>query len=197
MSKNGIMSESGEIKSQIKQAIIKLMKNKRLEKISVGEIVQEAHVSRSSFYRYYDSVDDVIREEENRILDSILKIHRLSLSERLIDARTESFQSTLARSEVLSECAEFLAAITGPNGDPQFEYKAKKIMREYFRKKLDYSEDSAHDNLIIEYLTCGWYYSMNSWFMDYPELPPEKFVDYMYEACEVLNVFLGMDKIKK
>lgn len=195
MSTTGKQSKSGDIKSVVKDAIIELIGKKRLEKISIEEVVKTAHISRSSFYRYYDSIDDVVREGEEEILDNILKIHRLSLSERLVDAETEPYQSTLARSELILEHADFLAAITGPNGDPQFEYKAKKIMRDYFMKKLKYG-DTPKERIIIEYLSSGWYHALNYWVTHYPDIGAEEFVGYMYDSCEVLRVFLGIEKMK-
>lgn len=194
MAKNTKHTEDRNIRSAIKRAIITLMKEKNLEKISIGEVVQEAHISRSSFYRYYDSIDDVIKEEENGILDNILTIHRHALSERLIDANIEPYQSTLARAELLREHAEFLAVITDQNGDPQFEKKAKKIMREYFEKKLNYT-GTPRENIIIEYMTAGWYYALNYWFTEYPEISAEEFVEYMYDASDVLRNFLGVEKL--
>lgn len=181
---------TSDIRRAILQAVIHLLKTKKLDKISVGEVAQEAHIARSSFYRYYDSVEEVVRKKEDEILGRIMEIQRGSLAERRVDQHTEPYQNMLARSETVSEYGEFLAAITGPNGDPRFGYMAQKFMRERFNEKLGFS-DSPRERLIVECLTAGWYHTMNLWLSSYPQISPEEFVGYMYECGDVMKKYLG------
>lgn len=45
----------------ITEALLNLLKAKRLDSINIGEITEEAQVSRNSFYRNFTSKEDIIR----------------------------------------------------------------------------------------------------------------------------------------
>ena len=48
------------VKESITQALLILMESKDFQKITITEIVNKAGVARMSFYRNYDSKEDVI-----------------------------------------------------------------------------------------------------------------------------------------
>lgn len=50
------------VRESITHALFKLMKKKKLRDITVSELVQTAGVSRNSFYRNYESMEDIIRQ---------------------------------------------------------------------------------------------------------------------------------------
>ena len=60
-----------DAKSQMKKAIVELLKEKYYADISVTDIVKKAGVARASFYRSYSAVDEVLDEVINEIKDSI------------------------------------------------------------------------------------------------------------------------------
>lgn len=53
----------------IGEAIVSLMKNKEYEKIKVSEIVEEAAVSRMTYYHYYETKLDAINDYFHEIID--------------------------------------------------------------------------------------------------------------------------------
>ncbi|MGO4928055.1 TetR/AcrR family transcriptional regulator [Fundicoccus sp. Sow4_D5] len=57
-------------KRAIRQALVKILSNKLLEKITIKEIAEEADVNRKTFYNYYDTPYQVIEEIENDIVSS-------------------------------------------------------------------------------------------------------------------------------
>ena len=54
--------KSSYVKKQITNALLILLKEKELKDISISEITIKAQVSRISFYRNYESKDDIIKE---------------------------------------------------------------------------------------------------------------------------------------
>lgn len=54
----------------LQTALVTLMKLKNYEKISISELVKKAGVSRTSFYRNYNSKEDIILEVEKDILST-------------------------------------------------------------------------------------------------------------------------------
>lgn len=53
-------------------ALLLLLDEKALHQISVKEVCQRANVARSTFYAYYDVIDDCLQAIENRFLHEII-----------------------------------------------------------------------------------------------------------------------------
>lgn len=56
------------VKKQITAALVGLLKEKSIADISVKELTQKAQVSRVSFYRNYQTKEDILREEVDRLI---------------------------------------------------------------------------------------------------------------------------------
>ena len=66
--------ESNRItKEALQTAIILLLKNKEYEKISITDIANKAGVSRSAFYRNYQSKDELVKDACKTIRSEIVK----------------------------------------------------------------------------------------------------------------------------
>ena len=56
------------VKSQILQALLELMSERPFEEILVSALTERADVGRASFYRNYQSKEDVLRQESERLM---------------------------------------------------------------------------------------------------------------------------------
>lgn len=56
------------VKKQITAALVDLLKDKSIADISVKELTQKAQVGRVSFYRNYQTKEDILREEADRLI---------------------------------------------------------------------------------------------------------------------------------
>lgn len=56
------------VKKQITAALVGLLKEKSIADISVKELTQKAQVGRVSFYRNYQTKEDILREEADRLI---------------------------------------------------------------------------------------------------------------------------------
>ncbi|MBQ3383721.1 MAG: TetR/AcrR family transcriptional regulator [Anaerotignum sp.] len=59
-------------KTQLTDALLELLKNKKLNEITVSELCDKAQLSRLSFYRNYSSFEDIIRQHLSIITDGFL-----------------------------------------------------------------------------------------------------------------------------
>lgn len=57
----------------INETFFNLLEQKSLKKITVSEICNIAEINRSTFYRYYKDVYDLVEQNINKILDEIAK----------------------------------------------------------------------------------------------------------------------------
>ena len=55
------------VRTQLLSALLELMKEMPIEKISVSTLVQKAGVGRASFYRNYEDVKDILLQEADRL----------------------------------------------------------------------------------------------------------------------------------
>ncbi len=60
-------------KQFIKNALIELMKEKTIDRISAVELCSRADVNRKTFYAHYSKVEDVLEEAENEMIAGIRK----------------------------------------------------------------------------------------------------------------------------
>ncbi|MCD8316718.1 MAG: TetR/AcrR family transcriptional regulator, partial [Eggerthellaceae bacterium] len=56
-------------KAMLKQSLLELLKEKPLSRISVLEICENAQINRTTFYKYYGSQSDLLKDIENDFLD--------------------------------------------------------------------------------------------------------------------------------
>ena len=60
---------SRKTKQAIRNALFRLLETKSLEQITVSEIVKTADINRSTFYFYYEDINDMFAQTEKEIFD--------------------------------------------------------------------------------------------------------------------------------
>ena len=63
------------VKKQITAALLALLKEKSLSDISVSELTSKAEIGRVSFYRNYQSKEDILKEESDRLIQEWGKMY--------------------------------------------------------------------------------------------------------------------------
>ena len=63
------------VKKQITATLIDLLKKKSLPEISISELTDKAGIGRVSFYRNYQSKEDILKEESNRLIKEWGKLY--------------------------------------------------------------------------------------------------------------------------
>jgi len=66
--------DSARTKEYITEALFKLMEVKPYEKISIKELTEKAGVGRVTFYRHFESKDDIIIQYFNREIPSVMDL---------------------------------------------------------------------------------------------------------------------------
>lgn len=61
-------------RQNIKNAVLKLMTEKPVPSITITEVAKSALINRKTFYRHFESVNDVIIEIEDDILETLLSL---------------------------------------------------------------------------------------------------------------------------
>lgn len=61
------------IQQYIAEALLILMEKKPYDKITIGEITEKAGVNRSSYYRHFDTKEDIIRFYLKSVMDEYMR----------------------------------------------------------------------------------------------------------------------------
>lgn len=56
------------IETQITNALIHLLKEKDLKNLTITEVCLEAEIGRASFYRYYNSLEEVLNKKSLQLI---------------------------------------------------------------------------------------------------------------------------------
>ncbi|MDY2735165.1 TetR/AcrR family transcriptional regulator [Intestinibacter sp.] len=131
------------VKESITQALLILMESKDFQKITITEIVNKAGVARMSFYRNYDSKEDVI-------LKHLQEIHN-EWSNNVQDTNISDFIMTLFRLfESMKPTIELLYKA-------DLSHLLLRFINELCGAKAEQSNIKAYNHAIIAASFFGWY----------------------------------------
>ena len=123
-------------KKMIRSALAELIEEKGFNNISITDITTRADINRGTFYLHYDDKYDLLRKIEEEVMAELqyrIKIDDLYDSfdidsTNYIDSIKKPIPFIIKIFEYFKENSTFMKAILGPNGDPNFQNKVKKLM---------------------------------------------------------------------
>ncbi|KXN75821.1 TetR/AcrR family transcriptional regulator [Lactobacillus johnsonii] len=80
------MTKLTSAQQALHQGLITLLNPKKINQVSIKELTQTSNVARSTFYAYYDNIDNLLEEIENTFIE---KLNTLDQSIR--DLATNNF----------------------------------------------------------------------------------------------------------
>lgn len=140
------MEKQERTRRKLQDSFMKLYKKSPLEKITVRQVVEDAGVTRSTFYVYYDSVYSVLGAIEDELQEGLGAYFEQYSGEMLQKDALEPFDSNIKWFEYCRKHREYLRILLGPKGDPSFEYKLRK------RLKVDINRMMDRDGMLNDYL---------------------------------------------
>lgn len=135
-------------KERLKSALLELLKEKRLDDISISEICAKASVNRNTFYSHYQSLKDLQSEIEGQFMETI--ISRIHVSSDTIDSVSDILRQLL---ECVAANAELCSLLFSENGDKGY---LKNIL--FFALPSAVNNWSEELHISIEDATLLYYY---------------------------------------
>lgn len=109
----------------ILEAFLALIREKPVSRITVTELVKKAGINRTTFYKHYLDVPDLLEKTENRLLDSLRE---------LIHGPWENFgaleETLTAVLEYIRRSGEQYIPLGSENGDPALAAKTFTLLYE-------------------------------------------------------------------
>lgn len=120
-----------ETKKRIQDAVLDLTMEKGILEINVTELTKRLGMGRSTFYMYYNSVDDVIRDIEDTFFeefDAFFRTRQVQFDDIYFQHPNPMILDTL---RFCRERQKILGALLDEQrGDPSFRFKIKRLIRQ-------------------------------------------------------------------
>ena len=175
--KGDIMKKQPEITAQTRENLLhafwQLYQLKPLSMITVRDITSKAGYNRCTFYAYFLSVQDILEQLEDSLIDYIK------------DNVANSLLPTIFRGEVpnLSELyihtkGEYLSVMLGKDGDPRFIDKLKQALFEVYYKSFSLPINDIRTEYILDFKITALLAVLIRWYSK-ADLPEEEVVSLL------------------
>lgn len=162
------------VDERIEDAVFSLMETTDIPDIRVADVVRLAGISRSTFYRRFGSVDEVVKTFETDLLANMHSINSYALKARFGQSELDPTPSMVRRMELLAERRDKVVALNGPHGDPQFVHKATILMHDHFRERLaEVDEPETLLDFYLAFALAGHHNVIQYWLEERPDVAPE------------------------
>lgn len=166
-------------KKLIGNALLKLLETKNIERITITELCETAHVNRSTFYHHYTSQYEVLAEIETQ------KVEDIKAMLEKIDPK---------KSFTIREQTEAICSYVKENKSAFLLFMNSKYIMNEFCEKLsdimlrtdvttDYAPDELSDEqkkLWADFYHGGFYYLIYSWLSDDSSATPADVAELIY-----------------
>ncbi len=169
-------------KDEIKNQLIKMLKNNHITKVKVKDITDALHIGRSTFYLYFDSVYSVLQEIEDEYFAELKKISASFWDYKIDPKYCETPHPLLYNSfSYMHENREISNVLWGPYGDPVFQVGCKRMLKEAFFPKNKAVELFPYDTeLHTNFIIGGHMEILNLWLKNDHGVSAEDFACGMY-----------------
>ena len=128
--------DKSSAKTLIRTTVVELMETTDVPEITVTAVCKRSNLSRTTFYRYYTSVDAVVKEMGDDLLASIRRTQEVDRRTQPLGGMRAPGASDLIRAQILYEYGPFIRVVTGIHGDPSFAHKAVAVIRERLQEEV-------------------------------------------------------------
>ena len=162
-------------KRLMKDALLELLEEKELAKISVTAICELADVHRSTFYQYYSAPADLLREIEQDFLNMIpepSQVHGQKDTQKIIDVTSEFFDFVKKNERT------FRVLFNGESGSIFMTRLVEFLCSEYV--PVVNNQDELNARFIRLYITNGTVGIMREWVYAGFPVSSQKIAEIMY-----------------
>lgn len=153
-------------KRMLKEGLLRLLKTKTLDKISIVELCKEAGINRTTFYRHYELPKDVLAEMQVEFLEEMLRPLKKPLSETDLEYIFNYFY----------ENSELVKLFIRYNSASEWTQMFKNLYQNIFSTQFLKTLDAESQHLFFAYHAGGIYFLLRQWFMDGNEKTPKEVV---------------------
>ena len=166
------------------ETLLKLLENKKYSEITVTELTEKADIARQTFYRNYDSMDDILLSRLNEIVDEYLaKVFKNLETKKDPDWDFEVRQLILLwqQNEVV------FRALKKAGLDYQVMEKLSHLFTRFHMKAQNLRELDDKQQFLVYYLAGGVFMVLNKWFENDMKFPMKLLTDLFKKAANSVD----------
>ena len=163
-------------KRAVHTALLQLMTEKKISKISVKELTEKADVNRKTFYNHYSDIYAVLDEMENECIDRIISLLNLQAGDQHIYAPDTVFTRLISE---LKDNPEFFTLLRRSEAHSYLLPKLIDKEKEIFRQMLNTDQvNEVWMNCFLNYISAGTTSVINDWFLSDRKIPEESLAQF-------------------
>lgn len=167
-------------KRVLRECLFNLLENKTIDEITVKELTEAADINRSTFYFYYNDINDMMMQIQNEIFD-VFEATVMNTQGKFITA--EDFRDYILR--FLNFCKEYEKICKFVISNDPNNFLSKKIKKTLLSHIPD-SNKVFPENDPKRYLTCfglsAMWETVLQWMYDGMKVEPEKMAEFMSQS---------------
>lgn len=164
------------------ETMLKLMREKPMDKIKVTEVTALAGISRSTFYSYYDSIYSVVQDIEDDFIAHFAEEKQVGLK------RDEAM--ILQNFSYVRDNIETFDILSGPNGDPYFNVRLGNRLKRVFYKIAEEHHSQLTDTqiaVICEFSRAGKMQAFHWWHDHKDEVSVKEIIEIISHIEQVID----------
>lgn len=166
-------------KAQLRSGLLELLKDKKIQDITVQELVDKVDINRSTFYLHYKDIYDLLEQIEkdyNEDFTSFMKSHIPEKGTANV-SEDEIIRSFVDYFNFLKDNKDLATVLIGYHGDPAFSRHQIKTLTDNICE-LIYGDlgllKSQNNKDVVEYCTFGTMGLVRNWVINGFVESPEK-----------------------
>jgi AcrR family transcriptional regulator len=179
-------------KQEIKLAFTRLIHEKGFEGLTVMEIAREAGINRGTFYTHYiDKYDLMDKLEMETINDLKAILLRPNVGDVNDPLELIPYPFILEALIYVKQDFDFISALAGPGGDPQFVAMIKGILSELIESKisqsteLEFKKENLPEDYALEILLSSIVAIILLWIKKGGTESPEDIATMVFKARQI------------
>lgn len=180
---NGNKEKQERTKKRLQESLIALCGERNYYSITIGDICSKANVYRSTFYRYYDSKDEMLREIEQKYIEDTRNLTTTVGKFRLDCTKDElaQYKKELAQDmEYHRRHRQLSKFLLSPNGDPYFAKSMRESLTRTFQESIR-SKTTApwqYQSYATHFFVNGFISTIFEWLKN-DDRTPEEIADFL------------------
>jgi len=170
------------------------MEHKPYSKVKISELIEEAGVSRSTFYFYFESILSVIDTLEDDLLSKLPDDEALAAQYQLArDGAVGSIATAGLVAKRMEKQLDVFRILSGPNGRNDFQEKFRKKSLHMLRLMSSRSVGDKSTSLLSEFWAGSQWYVYKWWANKESNLSAQELIDLTVIAMKDLKMlFLNL-----
>ena len=164
-------------KRLLQEALLRLLEQKPLDKVSVTALCGESGINRATFYRHYQTPRDVLLDMELNFTEQVSQV---------FDVKTLAAGTATALEKLcthLYQHAEIIKIFIQNNSEEDLAVLLNRMFSNFIKRKNDFDvlrdSDDTDLKLISTYIGGGGYFILRQWLTEDIDKTPKEIADML------------------